>query len=354
MLFLKRLLRKSKLISYWYFCYKYRKTPGSYDSIPNERIRKDFFHLESFGEKNPNTTFYLIEIEADTMGFFAILRNAISSLYVCERMGFTPYITVNKSHYDTKDGDNIFNNYFEQPASYSLEEIRQSKNVVGYCRDHMRLMEELNESQEMLLNGYTPDDRYINEASVICRKYIRIKEPVLSKIETDIAAVIKNKKTGGLHFRGNAFNCGLRGHPVALTIEEYFEPIDQCIQSGFEQVFVATDEMDVVEKLKSRYGEKLVCYADTFRSSNGLDTHEQTNDRENNHFLLGYEVLRDMLTLVASDALVCGRSQVSIAARIFKKAGGNEYERLTIIDNGIYAQEDKKTAEAYRARVNGN
>ena len=59
------------------------------------------------------------------------------------------------------------------------------------------------------------------------------------------------------------------------------------------------------------------------------------SSRENHHYLLGLEALRDQYTLSACDGMVCGLSNLSITARLFKRGiFKEEYKDLVILDKG--------------------
>ncbi len=44
------------------------------------------------------------------------------------------------------------------------------------------------------------------------------------------------------------------------------------------------------------------------------------DERENHHYLLGLEIIRDVYTLAACTGFVCGMSYVSFVVQILKKA----------------------------------
>lgn len=90
-----------------------------------------------------------------------------------------------------------------------------------------------------------------------------------------------------------------------------------------------------MERLQKIYGDKIVYYKDVLRSNGQETVMNSISNRENHHYMLGLEVLRDMLTLARCDGMVAGLSQVSIAARIQKASYNKEYEDLVIIDKGM-------------------
>ena len=97
-----------------------------------------------------------------------------------------------------------------------------------------------------------------------------------------------------------------------------------------------------LHKVLKSYPNKVIYYKDCLRSSNGITVTLLDDDRKNKGFLKGYEVYRDMFTLASCDGLVCGNSQVNIAARIEKKSRGVEFNYIKIIDKGIYNDLRKK------------
>ncbi len=80
---------------------------------------------------------------------------------------------------------------------------------------------------------------------------------------------------------------------------------------------------------------QLLIYNDVFRSKSGLPVHKQENDRLRHKYLLGFEVLRDMYTLVKCNGFIAGRSQVSLSVQIYKKMCNEQFEDFCILDNGM-------------------
>ncbi len=74
---------------------------------------------------------------------------------------------------------------------------------------------------------------------------------------------------------------------------------------------------------------------DTLRSGNHSGAHESISERPLHHYKLGLEVLRDIYTLANCDSLVCGLSQVSIAAQYINAAIGRKFKKVVILNNGI-------------------
>ena len=334
---------------YHHRCTKLLRAAPSYESIPYPKHRAPFFLLKTLGDKNKDKVFYLIETpNGNNYGFFALFRYVVSSMYVCLRTGFIPHVITKGTRYDRFPGDNMFENYFEQPFNTKTEDVLQSFNVIEHNEKHIDLIEQMNHNSSDLTNGYVISDDYLRLMANIIKRYVRLKPEVKEKLEQQINGLIKQpKKTIAIHFRGNAFNIGLKDHPAPLTIEDYYPFVDECFSKGYEKIFLATDEQQTAEKLCVKYPNKVVFFDDTFRSSNGFDLHEQVVDREDNNYLLGYEALRDMLALSWCGALICGLSQLSIISRIYKLSRDEEYEYLHIINKRFNAKTNKKRVKEY-------
>ena len=81
-------------------------------------------------------------------------------------------------------------------------------------------------------------------------------------------------------------------------------------------------------------------YADVFRSDNDTSVAFSKSDRKYHHYLLGYEIARDMYTLSLCDGLVAGKSSVSYLSNLYKHSRDEEYEYMKIIDNGNNVNEN--------------
>ena len=344
---LKSKLKDNKLLLYIKNCINGYSKAVTYESIPNQMLRSNFLLFNINKEPKNNNVIYKIDIKGGRTGFFAIYRQILQMLYVCDKLNFIPYITVKESSYNDNNSDNAFEHIFLQPNEITFHDIQEAAVIVEGTREHIANVESISNNKEDLIGGYEVKRQLLEILAFIEGKYIRIRPEILKKIETEISDLIGSNKTIAIHYRGNAFNVGFSGHPIPLKVEDYYSYIDECINMGYTQIFVATDEQGFLNALKARYNGMVKYYSDTYRSSNGIDVHEQKNARDNNGYLLAYEVMRDMLTLASCDGMICGNSQVTIAARIHRLAMNKEFEYLKIIDKGVFKQSDYKSIKKY-------
>ncbi len=109
-------------------------------------------------------------------------------------------------------------------------------------------------------------------------------------------------------------------------------------KSDYEQIFLATDESAVVDRFRETFGDKVKIFEDTFRDDgSGESIAFSKSDRDNHHYRLGLEVLRDQYTLTHCDGIVCGYSNITFIARVMRRAWfENGWKDYVLINNGLY------------------
>lgn len=307
------------------------------------------FMIRSNGGRNFGKTIYNININTSGSGFFALIRFVLDGIYCSETLGFVPYVSlVNTRYNNVLDGkDNMFEYYYQQPANLTMEDIQESTAVAEFKGEHRAWLEAKFMNDTELLAGYEFDSRLIEIMGDISKRYLFLRKDIKEKILNDISLIGVTKKTIAIHYRGNAFKVGFYGHPICLEIENYYPYINECLEKGFDKIFIATDDKIALNKIVEHYPNKVIYYRDTERSDDGIDVHDKADRKEKTGFMLGYEVLRDMYTMASCDGLICGKSQVSFATLVEKKARDEEFEYFKLIDLGINTKEQKGNVRKY-------
>ena len=311
--------------------------------------------IERLGDKNPDRLFYLIDIDdrGAHSGFFALLNDTVKRLELARRLGAEPYIRWTNTSYAgvgprpgggsrldhsraDRTTDNDFALFFREPTERSYEEILDSQNVIlsrpvdGFPREDSQV--------------YREPDGFAESVATLYAKYLRLRPEVQASIREDQKKLIHSKQLEpdfsgiiGVHVRGGDYMVGLKGHPKAISLTEYEQAIDAVSEEIGKEVpiFLATDDVRVLDHYTERYDNRILTYPDVFRSSRDLGVHYTKDDREDHGYQLGYEVLRDMDTLSRCGSLVAGISFVSFTARAWKLSRGEQYEMVHILNNGI-------------------
>ena len=297
---------------------------------------KNVVSLTSFGEK-AQKVLYHIYIPASYSGFFSNYNRVLAYLYFADVHNLTPVVEYSEKNSYAEDhpvngSTNPFEYYFCQPAGVSLEEMKSSAVVLKSRRENSWLANELDEGAV----NYMRSDRFIQEMGRIVGKYIRVNPQISGELESVRKNLLKGKKTLGVHVRGTDFKWNYNGHPVCVTTQEYLDKAKELVEADrYEQVFLATDDLDAVSKFTEAFGSRLVYYQDVIRSNGNVTVMKSESERENHHYLLGVEVLRDVLTLADCDGLLAGLSQVSYAVRFQKESYGKCFEDMVILNKGV-------------------
>lgn len=333
---LSKISQLKKRIDFVKYCFPKGDDERFVRNVKNIGKESNLVYIENYGDKMQDSVIYHIKTEYSGSGFFADHNRLLGFLYFADRLGMKPVVEYHPDYcyaekHPVNGTTNPFEYYFKQPTEISLEELYKCNAVVRSRKENINDAILLNEDT----NGYSRNDKYIEEMGRITRKYLKLRDQVGEYISDSMNKIFSSEdRVLGIHFRGTDFKRNYNGHPVNLTIEDYIVRINELIKN-YDKIFLATDDLSAVAKMKEFYGEKVVYYSDVVRSDDQETVMNSVSNRENHHYMLGLEVLRDMLTLSRCDGLVAGLSQVSIAARIQKASYEKEYEDLIIIDKGI-------------------
>lgn len=321
------------------YCFSRRKDGRFVKNVMAVSNDHSLVNMEETGGSKTQEYLYHISMEPSYSGFFADHNRLLSLLYYADYYGMQPVVEYGEkySYYEdhpVNGTENPFEYYFKQPAGITISQMKEYKAVLKSRKENAALAGRLNKKAGS--GGYGMTEEYISALGEISRKYIRLNDVVAPVIRNAVEKAICGKCTIGVHVRGTDFKHNYSGHPICITPEEYLEQVRKLLKLGkYERVFLATDDNRTIELFEKEIGDKLVYYTDVTRSDGDETVMKSAANRENHHYLLGLEVLRDMMTLAACDGLVAGLSQVSYSARIQKKSYEQEYDDMIILNKGI-------------------
>lgn len=288
-----------------------------------------------YGDKNKDKIIYYINIDQPKAGFFAFFSYVLYGLYEADRFGFIPVVRYGECVYRENNLINKTNNpfeyYFKPVSNISIDEVYQSDRVVPFEWPH-RFRD--------FVHFYKSTEDDLKRLSKVCGKYIFLNDNTKKYIEDSIKQLFINCKSNkilGIHIRGTDFALHWENHPNIVSGNDYIDAIDKVLkQYDFDYIFLATDDKNRLEKIKNVYKDKLIYYSEVNRAAGKINVSFEKNNRKNNHYLNGLEVLRDTYTLAYCTGLIAGISSVSMCARIIKYSKNETYRYLNILDNGIY------------------
>lgn len=297
----------------------------------------------------PDVIVWPIKLPDAACGLFALIEFSLNLLAFPDKMNFAPVVVFpDRSLYSEEElflgTFNAFEYYFEPVANIRSDELNQYPGFVSKVMNNFRFTG--------VNFDYFLDEKKLSLLSGLYAKYLRLNSHTKELIGSASGELLKGKRTLAVHVRGTDFRHGYVGHPCAVPTEEYIKTVENVIlEHAFDQVFLATDEHATVDAFIERFGDRLVYYGDTFRSSDGQPVHTSDAPREHHRYLLGLEALRDMLTIVDCDGLVCGLSRLSNCARIAKHARGEAFAPLIamnqkMVETGPVCQYGRSTKKS--------
>lgn len=312
--------------------------------------RKNILNLCHFGNDNSDKLLYFIDIKSNAMGFGAFFRWAVHILYDAENIKAIPVIRFGEGcpyleNNNFMNTNNPFEYYFEQPTGFGVDDIYQSHNVVVFNGWSLVRIDEnlgiIKNDDDMPVGYQNITEDYLQTLGTIVKKYIRLNKQTKKFLEESVESIFpedwQNKKILAVHVRGTDFALHWDQHPNIVQPDDFFKVIDKAINNnGFEYIFLATDDSLRLELFKEKYKDKLLYFKDVHRSSGKVNVSFEKNDRLNNNYLNGLEVLRDMYTMAYCNGFLAGLSQVSVSARIINRSLTRHFEYEQIIDKGIY------------------
>ena len=286
---------------------------------------------------------YRIRIGSKGDGFFAEHRRLLNYLYYADQLQLIPYIEFTENYTYAEDHPvngftNPFEYYFCQPC-VEKSDISAYQFVVESRDCDLDLSRALKPE-----NGYDLSEEYVSAMAAISQKYIKPNKAT-QNLQQEAQELLGERKTLGIHVRLTDFRKNYYGHPTCVTADHHLELTKRAVeQYGFQRIFLATDDVETVEMFRKEFGEALLTYSDVVRSDGEISVAFSKDQRENHHYRLGQEVLRDMYTLSMCDGLIAGKSQVSICAYIQKRTTG-DYEYREIIDAGYNTDASRKFSD---------
>lgn len=310
----------------------------------HEAIKKNecfYFELKNNKIYNENKRLFYIGVNRELSGFFTIFRTIVSALYVSDCLGFTPYIEVLKSKYNVPGGYKGKNNMWEY--YFKNNELDDNANILLYNEKHAQLVyDTFFDEKNIYPNGYNINEKYILEMGKIIKKYVKFNEETENYLKQELKKISLNDNVVGIHYRGTDYNLGLNAHPKVTDIKQYFDIMDKMIKENDKtSFFIATDDTNILNNFLNRYKDRIKYYDDVIRSSDNCGVHFKNNERKDSQYYLGLEVIRDMYTLANCESIICGLSQVSFSARMYKYSFGNDYKEKYIINNGLVNSSNK-------------
>ena len=144
--------------------------------------------------------------------------------------------------------------------------------------------------------------KYIN---YLINKYLKVSNKINNKVTEIVNKNFNNKKILGVHIRQTDHHV----HGELLKIDQYIKSIDKQINS-YDILYVMSDNIESIIKLKDLYKDKLFYLPDIIRSDkeNGIPPHRM---KGLDKYILGENILIETLLLSKCDHTILTNSNIA-------------------------------------------
>ncbi len=262
---------------------------------------------------------HVIEHVDDNAGFCAVVTYALNGVRKALENGWLPVVRFEgntaRYFYDPQVGENVWAYYFEPVLGPSWEEVEKALAEGRLASSDLHHYEESqflswhHADPKRIATFWAhdvPEDRAAWFAAKralgreYVRRFLRVKAPILAKVETFRAAHLDAEWTFGVHLRGTDF-----AYAAPTSPDRYVRAIRRvAAERGLEtyRVFVATDQRQYLERFREAFGDRVVT-TDAARSDGELPPFKM---KEVSPYQRGEDVLVDLLLLAGCDHILKG------------------------------------------------
>jgi hypothetical protein len=296
---------------------------------------------------------YRIRHVDQNAGFSAIVTYALNGVRRALDRNLRPIIDytnhdVNSFFYQPEMGDNVWSYYFEPIMGLDADILKTTASPVlteepgELLRDHQRTPERL----ATFWADEEPDDkpRWKDEKRALGRayvnKFLRVKPHILHKVDQFASDTFQGLNICGIHIRGTDLD-----YATPVPLSKYLEAAAHYLRSGYDALFVATDQEQFLDTFQEVFGPDRVFSLPALRSDSVVPAFKR---QEGTPYRRGEEVLIDILLLSRCQFLIKGPAAVGEFATWFNPD-------LECLDFGLQSQFDcSNVAPAFNTLNVGN
>ena len=303
----------------------------------------------SWGNENADKTFYVIRrYNCSDEGHGSMVTYVLGHIIEAVEKGYIPVVDLKNCYSyrwqneEKKGKENAWEYYYEQPMQYTLENIKNSKNII---------------LSSGFPSKYHPNpnriDIYIDsdvrrKYSQYYKKYIRLKDEVQEKIEKSIQELnIDFDNTIAVSTR-RAMEYGKRINSDETKWHDMVPELQEIIRYTatlkkiwrYKTIFLVIDDQEGKEEFEEAFNSSVVCInrerESYFRNGEPIDFCEIQNkrgdlSRQNQEEKIENEIgyLLDLHIMAKCKYIMCTKNSPSVISFLIK---GDEYEHFLVGD----------------------
>lgn len=225
--------------------------------------KQDCMHKRTYGQLNPDKTFYVCRYSQPDAGLLGTYLYWLSEIVEVDNMGYIPVFDLKNNYLPlVQDEDkayleNAWDYYFDTTNCWSnLDEVYQSKNVI------------LGWNNGSNPNGISWIRKILNEDEIkkfnqLAIKYMDFSPEIKARAELILSKVPKGNKVLGMALRASFLRGQLlgyelyKGHPKQKSLEETIEVAHEMMSKWqCDYIFISVEDREWLETFKQSFGEK--------------------------------------------------------------------------------------------------
>lgn len=296
---------------------------------------------KSFGNKNPDKTFFVIRLYPPAAGFLADYNYVLGYMKYAYDNGWIPvvdmqnYQTLYNEDHPIHGTTNVWEYFFEQPLDpatgkrYTLEEVYQSKNVILSNGSDQRCNFTGDKDPEVL--------KWQHEMAMRA-PFNQEQKTYIEKLSAT-AQIPQGVKLIGAPIRDSDLGKRFYGHAIQATTDEMLALLEERLQTWKEpgeeiSIFVNSEEQRAIDCVKAKFPQAYCTDSVRFvkGESDGVmrvaDLYQKLSKYENIQ-----QYLTNIWLLSRCDSLIGSMNNGYYTAIIWN---GGKFSHLETIDKGRY------------------
>jgi len=295
--------------------------------------RADAGREQSFpgGRKRLDKPVYIIRRSGRSLGLFSYVETNLARIVYAVEHDMIPVIDMRHfaNRLKENEAENPWDTYFEQPGGLSLEEAYKARDIIlsdsGVPRDRPG-------DSMGFLTGSTGT---LGKWRTAAKQYIRLDQDTQRYVDLRYKTLVEGKgKVLGVLARGTDYaKLKPSKHPVQPSGEEILLKTKEVLaERGYDRVFLATEDSEILKLFREELGEKLIAADDGCLEYKDGFLSETQNTQTKTKKQINLDYLTNIFILSRCDAIVAGRTSGTVGAALLTE--GWEYEYY--FDLGVY------------------
>ena len=287
----------------------------------------------SYGEENPDKTFFVIRRANCKAGLFSLVMTNMAMVKYALDKGYIPVIDMQTEKNTYLDEEqvgkrNAWEFYFEQPCGYTLKDIARSKKIILGCGL-------IRENMDFPGDGITHNPDEYQKWRKVFEQYFIVKKDIREDAEILKEKLFQRERILGVLCRGTDYvNTRPKDHPVQPSIDQMIDKVRSVMkEQECTCIYLTTEDADTYRRFQEEFGESVKTLELSRYSNTGK---ENINDiavrKGGNRYKMGRQYLISILLLAWCNCLVAGSAGGTYGALLME----SRYEYQYIFDLGTY------------------